>query len=227
MDTVVVTGASRGLGAEIAQDLVANNWRVVGLSRSCEAPDGVEARSCDVGDPVSVNEALSDIAKDKNLYGLINAAGIASMNLTMATPVKTIDRIVKTNLLGTMYCCHALAKRFARNKRGRIVNFSTIAVPISLKGEAVYVASKAGVEGFSKSFAREMGDFNVTVNIIAPGPIDTDLIAKVPHDAIDRIIDRQVLQKRYGKDAVVDLVGFLLSRESRMLSGQILNIGGV
>lgn len=227
MKTIVVTGASRGIGADIATSLLKDGYRVIGLSRRGEAPEGVEAIACDVGDHNSVKTALKDAGKDKSLYGLINVAGIASMNLAMATPPATVERIIRTNLIGTINCCIALSKRFARNKSGRIINFSTIAVPISLKGESVYVASKAGVEGFSKSFAREMGDFNVTVNVIAPGPIDTNLIAQVPSAAIDRIIDHQILPKKFAKEDIVDLARFLLSDQSRMVSGQILNVGGV
>jgi 3-oxoacyl-[acyl-carrier protein] reductase len=223
---VVVTGASAGLGQRVCQNLVAQGFRVVGLSRRGEAPEGVDARVCDVSDYASVEAALEDVSKDKSLFALINCAGIASMNLVMATPPETINRIIATNLIGTINTCRLLSKRFARNKGGRIINFSTVAVPISLKGEAIYVASKAGVEGFSRAFAREMADFDTTVNVIAPGPIDTQLIAGVPHAAIERIIERQIIPKRFTPDAVEDLVQFLLSDQSSMLSGQILNIGG-
>jgi 3-oxoacyl-[acyl-carrier protein] reductase len=227
MKTVVVTGASRGLGAAIAESLARDGYRVIGLSRTGKGgPAGIEVRTADVGRHESVAKALEDVAKDKSLHGLVNAAGIASMNLAISTPPETVERIIQTNLVGTINCCIALAKRFARNKGGRIVNFSTIAVPIALKGESIYVASKAGVEGFSRSFAREMADFDTTVNVIAPGPIDTDLIAAVPSAAIDRIVERQIMPKRFGKDDVVDLVRFLLSDQSRMVSGQVLNVGG-
>jgi 3-oxoacyl-[acyl-carrier protein] reductase len=227
MKTVVVTGASRGLGAAIAEELAGDGFRVVGLSRTgAGGPAAIDMRKADVGKHEDVREALADITRDKELYGLINAAGIASMNLAISTPPETVDRIIQTNLVGTINCCIALAKRFARNKGGRIINFSTIAVPIALKGESIYVASKAGVEGFSRSFAREMADFDTTVNVVAPGPIDTDLIAAVPSAAIDHIIERQIMPRRFGKTEVVDLVRFLLSDKSRMISGQILNIGG-
>lgn len=227
MKTIVITGASRGIGAALCTGIRAQgDYRVVGLSRSGAVPDGCEGIACDVSDASAVKAALQDAAKDKSLYGLINAAGIASMNLAMATPPETVDRIIRVNLIGTINCCIALSKRFARNKTGRIINFSTIAVPISLKGESVYVASKAGVEGFSKSFAREMADFDVTVNVIAPGPIDTNLIAGVPSAAIERIVDRQIVPKKFETTDIVDLTWFLLSSDSRMISGQVLNVGG-
>lgn len=224
--TILVTGSSRGLGASICTALSEDGFHVIGASRSGVAPKGIEAIACDVGDYKSVKENLAPVVKMKSLYGLVNAAGIASMNLAISTPPETIERIIRTNLIGTININAFLAKRFARNKDGRIINFSTIAVPISLKGESIYIASKAGVEGFSKSFAREMADFNTTVNVIAPGPIETDLIAKVPSESIQRIVRQQIIPKQFTKDDIVALTRILLDESSHMLSGQIFNVGG-
>ena len=98
---------------------------------------------------------------------------------------------------------------------------------IGLKGESVYVASKAGVEGFSRSFAREMADFNIRVNCIAPGPIDTNLIKTVSKPLIERVIKKQIIPKKFNAGDVSDLVELLLDTKSKSLSGQVLNIGGV
>ena len=114
-----------------------------------------------------------------------------------------------------------------RKRKGKIINFSTIAVHLGLKGESIYAASKAGVEGFSKSFAREMADFNISVNCIAPGPIKTDLIKGVSQNKIDNIISQQIIQKQFQKSDVCDLVDMLLDERSSSLSGQVLHIGGV
>jgi 3-oxoacyl-[acyl-carrier protein] reductase len=114
-----------------------------------------------------------------------------------------------------------------RARKGRIINFSTIAVPLALAGESVYVASKAGVEGFSRTFAREVADFNITVNCIAPGPIDTDLIAKVPAASIDKIVSRQVVRRKGTPDDIWNIVSFLLGAQADMVSGQVINVGGV
>ena len=149
------------------------------------------------------------------------------MNLLLTTPPQTIRRIVETNLLGTIYCTQLVAPALIRRGNGRIVNFSTIAVAIALQGESVYVASKAGVEGFSRSFAREMAPHEVTVNVIAPGPIDTDLIAKVPSAKIQAIVDRQVIPHKAVPENVLSIILMLLSSESSMFSGQIFHVGGV
>ena len=224
--TLVITGASRGLGAFMAEAALAAGYRVVGLARSVPASTPVNIRVCDVGDADQVSRVFKDLRSEGSLYGLVNAAGIASMNLVLSTPSETMERIVRTNLLGTMYCNAAMGRLLARRRRGRIINFSTIAVPLALQGEAAYVASKAGVEGFSRSFAREMADFDVTVNVVAPGPIATDLIGGVPAGKIAALVDRQILRRNGTRQDVWDSVAFLLSEQASMVSGQVVNVGG-
>ena len=133
------------------------------------------------------------------------------MNLTVTTDETTVDNVVQTNLIGTIYCCQLFAPIMLRQKYGSFVNFSTIAVPLALKGEAIYAASKAGVETFSRAFPREVADFNVRVNCIAPGPIRTDLLRGITDQQIERIITQQVVSKQFSKSDVCDLVELLLS----------------
>lgn len=222
---LLVTGASRGLGRAIAERAIAAGYEVVGLARTAvEAPFPIHA--CDVTDAAAVKAVASALPRETPLWGVVNAAGIAAMNLALMTPPATVQRVIATNLMGAIHVSQAFAPALVRAKAGRIIHFSTIAVPLGLAGEAVYVASKAGVEGFSRAFAREVAGFGVTVNCVAPGPIDTDLIAKVPAEAIDRIVRRQVVQRKGTPDDVWNVVAFLLSDEAAMISGQVLAIGG-
>jgi 3-oxoacyl-[acyl-carrier protein] reductase len=224
----VVTGASRGLGRHICARAAAEGWHVIGLARTIEPLDGVRMVPCDVADFADVEAAFRIVrteAKD-SFFGLVNAAGIASMNLVMMTPPETMVKIIGVNLLGSMYCSQQGGKLLARRRFGRIINFSTIAVPLALKGEAVYAASKAGVETFSRAFAREMGDHGVTVNCIAPGPIDTALIAKVPAASIERIVSQQIITRKAVPDDVWDTVSLLLGPAAGMVTGEVLHIGG-
>lgn len=222
---LLVTGASRGLGRAIAERAIAAGYEVVGLARTAvEAPFPIHA--CDVADAAAVKAVASALPRETPLWGVVNAAGIAAMNLALMTPPATVQRVIATNLMGAIHVSQAFAPALVRAKAGRIIHFSTIAVPLGLAGEAVYVASKAGVEGFSRAFAREVAGFGVTVNCVAPGPIDTDLIAKVPAEAIDRIVRRQVVQRKGTPDDVWNTVAFLLSDEAAMISGQVLAIGG-
>lgn len=224
-DTVVVTGATRGLGGYCAQRLHDAGYRVVGIGRTA-ATVPFEMRQADVTDADSVKETLSDLRRDASVYALVNAAGIASMNLVLTTPPSTIRRIIETNLVGTILCCQAVAPSLIRRGGGRIINFSTLGVPLAIKGEAVYIASKAGVEAFSRVFAREMAPHGVTVNTIAPGPIDTALLDKVPRDRIDDVVARQIIPRQAQPEDVWNIVSLLLRPESSMISGETIHVGG-
>ena len=171
---IIVTGASRGLGKAIAERLSEKGQRVIGLARSTDSLS-IEGIECDVSDYASVKNAARTVKKmGERVDAVVNAAGVASMNMAVTTDESTVQKLIQTNLVGTIYCCQLFAPILLRQKQGSFINFSTIAVALALKGESVYVASKAGVEGFSRVFAREMADFNVRVNCIAPGPINTD-----------------------------------------------------
>ena len=226
---IIVTGASKGLGKAIAQRLYQKKHRIIGISRSIKDHEyGIEHIACDVGDYESVKNAVRKIKKIKEpVNAFINAAGVASMNLAVTTDKLTVEKLIKTNLLGTIFCCQLFAPLMIRKKQGTFINFSTIAVPIALKGESIYVASKAGVEGFSRVFAREMADFNIRVNCIAPGPIQTDLIKGITENQISKIISQQIIKKQFKKNDVCDLIELLIDPKSYSLSGQVLNIGGV
>jgi 3-oxoacyl-[acyl-carrier protein] reductase len=223
---IIVTGASRGLGKAICERLSASGNEVLGLARS-EVQAPYATRTCDVTRFDDLRALAGELRQKGAVEALINVAGVASMNLAITTPETTVRQIVETNLLGTIFACQAFAPLMLRHKMGRIVNFSTIAVALGLKGESIYAASKAGIEGFSRAFAREMADFGITVNCIAPGPIDTDLLRGVSQEQIARIIEHQIFPKQFAPSAVCDLVETLLSPKAQMLTGQVLHVGGV
>ena len=224
---IIVTGASRGLGRAVTERLIDSGQEVLGLSREIEDLP-FNSIACDVSDYEAVKSVAVELKKGKKeISGLVNAAGIATMNLAVTTPPSMTQKLIQTNLLGTIHCCQIFAPLLIRKKAGSIINFSTIAVALGLKGESIYVASKAGVEGFSRAFAREMADFNIRVNCVAPGPIKTDLLKGVSDEQIDAIVSQQVLRKMFLPRDVCDLCEFLLSSKSSSLSGQVLNVGGV
>ncbi len=223
---IIVTGASKGLGRAVCERLIEKDIDVFGLARNV---DGIPfaSMSCDVSSYESVKFVVQQLKKNgAKVTGLVNAAGIASMNLAITTPQSVVNKIINTNLIGTIYCCQLIAPLMLRSKQGSIINFSTIAVALGLKGESIYAASKAGVEGFTRSFAREMADFNVKVNCIAPGPIETSLLKGITSEQISKIVSQQIIPKQYKPDAVSDLVEILLDSRSYCLSGQVLHIGG-
>ena len=223
---IIVTGASRGLGRSVAERLISSGREVLSLSRTSEGVPG-DSVTCDVSDYEAVKAVAQSLRKEKReIEGLVNAAGIASRNLAVTTPPSMTQKLIQTNLAGTIHCCQLFAPLMIRKKAGSIINFSTIAVTLGLKGESIYAASKAGVEGFSRAFAREMADFDVRVNCIAPGPIKTDLLKGVSDEQIDAIVAQQILPKLFLPDDVADLCEFLLGPQSQSLSGQVLKVGG-
>ena len=224
---IIVTGASKGLGRAICDRLISKGISVFGIARDVESIS-FPSMTCDVSSYENVKAVSQRLKKEGvKVEGLINAAGIASMNLAVTTPPRVSQNIIQTNLLGTIYCCQLIAPFMLRNKEGSIINFSTIAVALGLKGESIYAASKAGVEGFTRSFAREMADFNVNVNCIAPGPIDTGLLKGITATQIQKIVSQQIIPKQFSPESVSDLVELLLDKRSGSLSGQVLHIGGV
>lgn len=223
---IIVTGASSGIGRNICERLIASRVDVLGIAREVSSLS-FPAIACDVSSNDDVKNVVREIKK-KNLSvdGLVNAAGVASMNLAVSTPFETAKKIIEVNLLGTINCCQQFAPLMMRKKNGVIINFSTIAVSLGLKGESVYAASKSGVESFTRVFAREIADFGLTANCIAPGPIDTNLLRGISKSQISKIVSQQVIPKQFSIEAVSDLVEILLDYKSRSLSGQVLHVGG-
>jgi 3-oxoacyl-[acyl-carrier protein] reductase len=224
---IIVTGASRGLGRVICDRLIKKNIDVFGLARNVDKLT-FSSMSCDVSNYENIKTVVHKLKKDGvKVTGLVNAAGVASMNLALTTPTNVTQKIINTNLLGSIYCCQLFSPLMIRSKKGSIINFSTIAVALGLKGESIYVASKAGVEGFTRSFAREVSEFNINVNCIAPGPMDTSLLKGVTAEQIKKIVSQQIISKQFKPESVADLVEFLIDNKSDSLSGQVFNIGGV
>ncbi len=226
---VLITGTRKGIGRSLAEHFVARGLRVEGCSR--EAPDwqldGYTHHQTDVTDEAQVRAMLSAIQKRHGRLDIaINNAGIASMNHALLVPGATLTRVLATNVLGSFLVCREAAKLMRRNKFGRIVNFSTIAVPLRLEGEAIYAASKSAVETLTRILAKELAPFGVTVNAIGPTPIATDLIRGVPADKIQQIID-QLAIRRLGTFAdVANVVDFFVRPESDYITGQVIYLGG-
>lgn len=224
---IVVTGSSSGLGKHICERAVSESFNVIGLSRSEINNTTFNTIRCDISDFDQVKKSFREIKKTFEPHVLINAAGIASMNLFLTTPHLNMQQIVNTNILGTMYCSQLALKSFARQKeKNHIINFSTIAVALSLKGESVYVASKAAIESFSKTLAREAADFNCNVNVIAPGPVDTKLISGIPDNKIQEIINAQYICEKATKEDVWKLCKLLISDNAKDITGQVINVKG-
>jgi 3-oxoacyl-[acyl-carrier protein] reductase len=226
----LITGTRKGIGRFLAEHYVRNGHMVIGCSR--QAPQWQHERylhiEADVSDEAQVKDLFARVRREfGRLDHLINNAGIASMNHSLLTPYATVRRVMDTNLGGTFLFSREAAKLMQRVKFGRIVNFTTVAVPLKLEGEAAYVASKAAVQGLTQVMSRELAPFGITVNAVGPVPIETDLIRAVPKDKIDGLIERQAIKRLGTYEDVANVCDFFLKRESEFVTGQIIFLGGV
>ena len=189
MPTALITGTSQGLGRALAERLLADGWTVHGFARGAQtlAHANFYAHSVDVTDEMAVRSTVATIAEGGRIDLLVNNAGAASMNALLLTPGEVAERLMRVNYLGTFHCLQAVGKVMVRQRAGRIVNVTTVAVPLSLEGEAAYVASKAAVEALTKVAAKELTPSGVIVSAVGFGPIDTTLTRAVPKPALTKI----------------------------------------
>lgn len=228
--TILITGTRKGIGLSLARHYLARGFRVVGCSRrpSEFAAEGYSHHCVDVGDEAAVLRLMAGLREGPGpLRALINNAGIAAMNHALLTPTAVVRRILETNVLGTFLLCREAAKLLRSTPHARIVNFSTIAVPLLLEGEAAYTASKAAVEALTRVLARELTPLGITCNAVGPGPIETDLIRGVLREKIDRLVAAQAIPRLGQPDDVANVVDFFLRPESDFITGQVIYLGGV
>lgn len=228
--TVIITGTRKGIGKHLAEHYLAKGYKVCGCSRREGeiTHENYSHHRVDVSDEKEVTKMVRAISKSHGgIDILLNNAGIASMNHFVLTPGKTATKIMETNFFGTFLLCREVAKIMMKKKKGRIVNFTTVAVALNLDGEAIYAASKAAVESLTKVIARELAPVGITVNAIGPTPVKTDLIKNVPGDKINELIDRQAI-KRFGTyDDVSNAIDFFTDDKSDFITGQIMYLGGI
>ncbi len=227
---ILITGTRKGIGQYLVEHYARAGWQVEGCSR--EKPDwslpSYHHHQTDVADEAGVKTMLADIQKRHGrLDALVNNAGIASMNHSLLTPLSTAERIFRTNVFGTFLLAREAAKLMKQHNFGRIVNMGTVATPLLLEGESMYAASKAAVENLTRVLARELAPFGITVNLVGPTPIETDLIRNVPKAKIDAIIARLAVKRLGHFEDVSNAIDFYLRPESDYITGQVLYLGGV
>jgi len=227
---ILITGSSRGLGAALAEHYLESGNLVIGCGRSASplTHERYQHQVIDVTDPAAVIGLFRDLKRQfKTLDVLINNAGIASMNAIALTPVDAARRVIETNFIAAFQFTREALRMMRGSASARIVNISTVAVPLRLEGEAVYAASKSALETFTRIAAREMAPFGITCNAVGPCPIRTKLTAGVPAPKIQAVIDAQAI-KRWGEAAdVINVIDFFLRPESSMVTGQVIYLGGV
>lgn len=226
----LVTGASKGIGRALVEHLLGRGCQVVGCSRG---DAGWEAKGflhlqADVSDEPQVKSLFREIKRRYDrLDAAINNAAVASMNHFLLTPAASIEKMLSTNVVGTFLVSREAAKLMRKRQYGRIVNFSSLAVPMRLAGQSAYTASKASVENLSQVMARELAEYGITVNVIGPSPTETDMTRGVPKDKIEQLIDSMVVRRLGTFTDVANVLDFFLRRESEAVTGQVIYLGGI
>jgi len=213
MPTALITGTSQGLGLALVERLLADGWTVYGFSRSPQTLTHANftAHVVDITDEAAVRAAVSLVAESGRIDLLINNAGAAALNAFLLTPGSVAEHLMRVNYLGTFHCLQAVGKVMVRQRGGLVINLTTVAVPLSLEGEAAYVASKAAVEALTKVTAKEFATQGVRVVALGFGPVDTRLTRAVPKAMLAKIND--AIGRPQGT-TMTEAVDFILSRIS-------------
>ena len=234
-ENALVTGASRGIGAAIAASFAAAGATVVGTATSEAGASGISETLGDNGrgavlniaDNDSVQAAIADIQKNEGSPTiLVNNAGITRDNLLMRMKPDEWDDVLSTNLSGVFRMCKPCVRGMMKARKGRIINIASVIGVMGNAGQSNYAAAKAGIIGFSKSLAREIGSRNITVNVVAPGFIDTDMTRVLPEDQRETML-KQVPLGRLGEgDDIASAVLFLASPAAGYITGETLHVNG-
>jgi 3-oxoacyl-[acyl-carrier protein] reductase len=234
---VIVTGASRGIGRGTAEALASRGAHVVAAARGDHAGETVEAirqaggsaeaASLDVTDTASVEAIVNGVvARHGRIDVLVNNAGIARDQLMLRMKREEWDQVLATNLTSAFTCAQAVLKPMIKRRSGRIISISSVVGQMGNAGQANYAASKAGLIGFSKSLAREVASRNITVNVVAPGLVDTDMTRAVGDKAQAEWTALIPVQRLGTPRDVAAAVCFLASDEAAYITGQVLAVNG-
>jgi 3-oxoacyl-[acyl-carrier protein] reductase len=231
----LVTGASRGIGRAIAERLVNDGFFVIGTATTAGGAEAISAflgesgrgLTLNVADPKSVEEVLKSINEDFGAPAvLVNNAGITRDNLLMRMKDDEWDDIINTNLTSVFKMSKAVLRGMMKAKTGRIINISSVVGATGNAGQANYAAAKAGMVGFAKSLAKEVGSRNITVNTVAPGFIDTDMTKELSDDIKNNLLASIPLSRLGDAREIAHAVSFLASEGAGYITGETLHVNG-
>ena len=226
MDSVLVTGASRGLGLAIAQKLAGDGFHVIAAARKAgAATEGVTPVAFDLADVPAIPDFVRGLRQRFGpLYGLVNNAGLGTegMLATMADP--DIEALIRLNTLSPIMLTKYVTRGMLAEGRGRVINISSIVASHGFNALSVYSATKASLLGFTRSLAREVGRVGVTVNAIAPGFIDTEMTRGLGEKDRDRIVARSALRRLAEPQDIAAMASYLMSDAARNITGTVMTV---
>lgn len=231
----LVTGASRGIGAAIAKALAEAGATVVGTATSATGAEGITTALdgkgrglvLDIASDESVQTAIKDVQANEGAPTIVvNNAGITRDNLLMRMKKEEWEDVLSTNLSGAFRVSKAVLRGMMKAKHGRIINIASVIGVTGNAGQANYAAAKAGLIGFSKSLAMEIGSRNITVNVVAPGFIDTDMTRVLPEDQRAALLGQIPLNRLGSADDIATAVVFLASAAGAYITGETLHVNG-
>ncbi|MFD7703880.1 3-oxoacyl-[acyl-carrier-protein] reductase [Streptomyces caelestis] len=230
--SVLVTGGNRGIGLAIASVFVEAGDRVAITYRSGEPPRvlterGVLAVRCDITDPEQVEQAYKEVEeKHGPVEVLVANAGVTKDQLLMRMSEEDFTSVVDTNLTGTFRVVKRANRGMLRAKKGRVVLISSVVGLLGSAGQANYAASKAGLVGFARSLARELGSRNITFNVVAPGFVDTDMTKALTDEQQTKILAQVPLARYAQPEEIAATVRFLASDEASYITGAVIPVDG-
>jgi 3-oxoacyl-[acyl-carrier protein] reductase len=223
----LVTGGNRGIGAACARALTDAGDRVAVATRSGEAPEGMFGVRCDVSDGDSIDAAFRTVEAELGpVEVLVSNAGQVQDTLLLTMSEAAWSSVVDTNLTGAYRVAKRAAKGMLRLRRGRLVFVSSVVGLTGSAGQANYAASKAGLVGLARSLARELASRSITANVVAPGPVDTDMMSALTDAQRAAAVERVPLARMATADEVAAAVAFLASREAGYITGAVLPVDG-
>jgi 3-oxoacyl-[acyl-carrier protein] reductase len=235
-EVVLVTGASRGIGAAIADSLAEHGARVIGTATSQSGADAISARLAshqgvgrvlDVSEPNAIEALIESIGKEfGGVSILVNNAGITRDNLLMRMKDEDWQAILDTNLTSVYRSSKAVMRSMMKARKGRIINIASVIGVTGNAGQSNYAAAKAGIIAFSKSLAKEIGSRGITVNVVAPGFIETDMTKDLPEDAKSAMLTQIALGRLGSPQDIAEAVLFLAGPSAAYITGETLHVNG-
>jgi len=223
----LITGGNRGIGLAIAEKFKQDGYQVVVTHRSGSAPQGLEGVIMDVTDSDSVNNAVKTIeVKYGRIDVLVANAGITKDGLAMRMSDEDFESVVETNLMGAFRVARACTRGMLKQKSGRIIFVGSVVGMLGSAGQVNYAATKSGLIGMARSFARELGSRGITANVVAPGFVETDMTQVLDEKRKAEIIGAVPLARFATPNEVAGVVAFLASPEAAYISGAVIPIDG-